>query len=232
VRFVCAGWCLDFNCVLLIVPLHGLYLRFNCRVCIIRSQPNTAGGYTLVELCLRCIQNFLFSCEDSCRHCPDPPDLWLDLLDLFFSDAIATAWMHRTLHVNPFDPVVVRRFCMPWLLDPFCFLSACPAICFCCCVLDSCLLCPCIGGFVAYAAVLAVERVFAPGLVHRCLGPLSLRPSSRVPRRCHPSFHPFGVAEAEAPLRQGVVLALLVFLCPQSIAILFFCSAFCCAKTI
>jgi hypothetical protein len=30
------------------------------------------------------------------------------------------------LHIDSFDPANVRRFCMPWLLDPFCFLSACP----------------------------------------------------------------------------------------------------------
>jgi hypothetical protein len=53
---------------------------------------------------------------------------------------------------------------------------------------------------VADAAVPAGERVFAAGLVHSCLCPLSLPPSSRVARRCPPCFRPFGGAEAEAPL--------------------------------
>jgi hypothetical protein len=50
------------------------------------------------------------------------------------------------------------------------------------------------------AAVPAGERVFAASLVPSCLRPLSLPPSSRVARRCPPSFRPFGGAEAEAPL--------------------------------
>jgi hypothetical protein len=54
--------------------------------------------------------------------------------------------------------------------------------------------------YVADAAVPAGERVFAAGLVHSCLRPVSLPPSSRVARRCPLSFRPFGGAEAEAPL--------------------------------
>jgi hypothetical protein len=38
------------------------------------------------------------------------------------------------------------------------------------------------------------------GLVHSCLRPLSLPPSSCVARRCAHSFRSFGGAEAEAPL--------------------------------
>jgi hypothetical protein len=55
-----------------------------------------------------------------------------------------------------------------------------------------------VGASVADAAVPAGERVFAAGLVHSC--PLSLPPSSRVARRCPPSFRSFGGAEAETPL--------------------------------
>jgi hypothetical protein len=57
---------------------------------------------------------------------------------------------------------------MPWLLDPFCFLSACPrsvsvAVCsvLACCVLL-------VGAFVAAAAVPAGARVLADGQVHSC----------------------------------------------------------------
>jgi hypothetical protein len=57
----------------------------------------------------------------------------------------------------------------------------------------------------------AGERVFAAGLVHSCLSPLSLPPWSRVARRCPPSFRPFGGAEAEAPLGSGAVPDLLLF---------------------
>jgi hypothetical protein len=66
-----------------------------------------------------------------------------------------------------------------------------------------------VGASVADAAVPAGERVFAAGLVHSCLGLLSLPPSSRVARRCPTSFRPFGGAEAEAPLGSGVVPELL-----------------------
>jgi hypothetical protein len=67
-----------------------------------------------------------------------------------------------------------------------------------------------VGASVADAAVPVVERVFAAGLVHGCLRALSLPPSSRVVRRCPPSFRPFGGAEAEAPLGEGVVPDLLL----------------------
>jgi hypothetical protein len=57
-----------------------------------------------------------------------------------------------------------------------------------------------VGALSPDAAVPAGERVFAAGLVHSCLRPLSLPPSSHVARRCPPSFRSFGDAEAEAPL--------------------------------
>jgi hypothetical protein len=46
----------------------------------------------------------------------------------------------------------------------------------------------------------------------RCLRPLSLPPSSRVARRCPPSFRAFGGAEAEAPWgRRGTRFAFSFF---------------------
>jgi hypothetical protein len=115
-------------------------------------------------------------------------------------DAVAAAHARQALHVDSFDPAAVRRFCMPWLLDPFCFLSACPRpVSVAVCSLLACYVLL-VGASVADAAVPAGERVFAAGLVHSCLRPLSLPPSSRVARRCPPSFRPFGGAEAEAPL--------------------------------
>jgi hypothetical protein len=89
---------------------------------------------------------------------------------------------------------------MLWLLDPFCFLSACPrsgSVAVWSILVWYVLL---VGASVADAAVPAGERVFAARLVHSCLRPLSLPPSSRVARRGPPSFRPFGGAEAEAPL--------------------------------
>jgi hypothetical protein len=74
----------------------------------------------------RCVPHFLFSCKTPPPACPDPTDLWLDLLDLLPCDAVAAAQVQQALHVDSFGPADVRRFCMPWLLDPFCFLSACP----------------------------------------------------------------------------------------------------------
>jgi hypothetical protein len=89
---------------------------------------------------------------------------------------------------------------MPWLLDPFCFLSACPrsvSVAVCSILARYILL---VGASVADAAVPAGERMFGAGLVQSSLRPLSLPPSSRVARRCPPPFRPFGHAEAEAPL--------------------------------
>jgi hypothetical protein len=182
------------------LPLHGLCPRSNCQVCITREPPHTAGGYTFVERRWRCVQHFLFSYKAAPPDCPDPTDLWLDLLDLLSGDTVAAARVRQALHVDSFNPADVRWFCMPWLLDPFCFLSAfarsaCVAVC-------SILACHVflVGASVADAAVPAGERVFAADLVHSRLSPLSLPPWSRVARRCPPSFRPFGGAEAEAPL--------------------------------
>jgi hypothetical protein len=129
-----------------------------------------------------------------------PKDLWLDLLDLLYGDTVAAARVRQALHVDSFSPTDVRRFCMPWLLDPFCFLSPFPrSVCAAVCSVLACYVFL-VGTSVADAAVPAGERVFAAGLVHSCLSPLSLPPWSRVARRCPPSFRPFGGAEAEAPL--------------------------------
>jgi hypothetical protein len=110
------------------------------------------------------------------------------------------ALVRQALHADSFKPAAVCRFCMPWLLDPFCFFSACPrpvSVAVCSILARYALL---VGTSVADAAVPAGERVFAAGLVHSCLRSLSLTPSSRVARRCPPSFRLFGGAEAEAPL--------------------------------
>jgi hypothetical protein len=112
------------------LPLHGLCPRSNFQVCITRPPPDTAGGYTLVERRCRCVQHFLFSCKASPPDCPDPTDLWLDLLDRLSYDAVVAARVRQALHVDYFDSFDsdpnVRCFCTPWLLDSFCVLSACP----------------------------------------------------------------------------------------------------------
>jgi hypothetical protein len=180
--------------------LSKLGIMHACAPLITRPPPDTAGGYTFVERRWRCVQHFLFSCKASPPACPDPTDLWLDLLDLLSSDAVAAAQVRQALHVDSFDPADVRRFFMPWLLDPFCFLSACPrSVSVAVCSVIACYVLL-VGASVADAAKPAGEQVFAAGLVHSCLRHLSLPPSSRVARRCTLSFHPFGGAEAEAPL--------------------------------
>jgi hypothetical protein len=204
--------CVPFLCVLSVhppfchsvpwdsLPLHELCPRFNRQVCITRPPPNAAAGYTFVEHCWRYVQHFLCSCRASPPECPDPTDLWLDLLPLLSCDAVAAAPVRQALHVDSFDPTDVCRCCMPWLLDPFCFLSACPrpvsaAVCS---ILSFYVLL--VGASVADALVPAGDRVSAAGLVHGCLRPLSLPPSSCVARRCPPSFRAFGGAETEAHL--------------------------------
>jgi hypothetical protein len=97
--------------------------------------------------------------------------------------------------------------CMPWLelLDHFCFLSACPrSVSVAVWLILACFVLL-VGASVADAAVPVGELVFAAGLVHSCLRPLSLPPSSRVAKRCPRSFRSFGGAEAEAPLGLSVV---------------------------
>jgi hypothetical protein len=75
------------------VPLHGLCPRSHCQVCVTRLPPAVARGYTLVESRWRCVQHFLFSCKASPPGCPDPTDLWLDVLDLLSCDAVVAVWM-------------------------------------------------------------------------------------------------------------------------------------------
>jgi hypothetical protein len=79
-------------------------------------------------------------------------------------------------------------------------LSPCPrSICAAVCSVLACYVLL-VGASVADATVPAGERMFAAGLVHSCLSPLSLPPSSRGAKRVTPPFRPFGGAEAEAPL--------------------------------
>jgi hypothetical protein len=73
--------------------------------------------------------------------------------------------VRQALHVDSFDPAAVRRFCMPWLLDPFCFLSACPrpvpvAVCSLLASDVLCLLCPYVASFASYVLMSSyVQRV-------------------------------------------------------------------------
>jgi hypothetical protein len=103
--------------------------------------------------------------------------LWLDLLDLLSCDTVAAARVRRALHVDSFNPADVRRFCMPWILDPFCFLSAfLPSVYSPVCSVLACYV-VLVAASVADAAVPAGERVFAAGLVHSCLSPVSYCPA-------------------------------------------------------
>jgi hypothetical protein len=93
-------------------------------------------------------------------------------LDLLSSHNVAAAHVRQALHVDFFDPADVRRFFMPWLLDPFRFLSACPrSVSVPVCSVLACYVLL-VGVSVADAAVLSGERVFAAGLVHSSLRPL------------------------------------------------------------
>jgi hypothetical protein len=133
---------------------------------------------TLVDCGWRCVQHFRFSCKASQTGCPDPTDLWLDLLDPLSCDAVAAARVRQALHVDSFDPAAVHHFCLTWLLDPFCILSAgpCSVGAVVCSILARYVLL--VGVPVADAVAHAGDRVFAAGLVLRCLRPLSLLPSS------------------------------------------------------
>jgi hypothetical protein len=125
----------------------------------------------------------------------------LNLSDLLPCNTVAASRVRQALHVDSFDPAAVRHFCMPWLLDPFCFLSPClRSVCVAVCsVLFSCVLL--VGASAAEEAVPVDDRPFAGGLLRmRCLQPLSLPPSSRVAERSAPSFRPSEGAEAEALL--------------------------------
>jgi hypothetical protein len=82
-------------------------------------------------------------------------------------------------------------------------------LCLCCCVLGLACCALLVGDSVADGAVPAGERVLAAGLVHSCLRPLLLPPSSRC---CLPSFRSLGGAEVEALLEYGMVPDLLFFL--------------------
>jgi hypothetical protein len=58
--------------------------------------------------------------------CPDPTNLWLDLLDLWACDNVPTLRVRHALHVDSLDRAEVRHFCMLCLLDHFYFLTAWP----------------------------------------------------------------------------------------------------------
>jgi hypothetical protein len=62
----------------------------------------------------------------------------------------------------------VDRFCLPWLLDPFCFLPACllSVTASVCSVIAACV--PLFAASIADDAVPVGDRVFAADLVHCC----------------------------------------------------------------
>jgi hypothetical protein len=132
--------------------------------------------------------------------CPDPTDLWLDLLDLLSCDAATAVWVHQVLHVDSFEPADVCRFCMPWLLDPFCLLSACPrSVCAAVCSVLACyvlwlglllLMQPCL---LVKTCLLLAWCAVACALSHCCSRPV-------LPAVARPSFRLLGDAEAEALL--------------------------------
>jgi hypothetical protein len=187
------------------LPLHGHCPRPNCEVCIAAPPPDTAGGYTLLERRWRCTQHFLFSCKASPLGCPDPNDLWRDILDLLPPAAMARSHLLLAQHVDSFDADAVCTHCMPWVLDPSCFLQDCPlAVCAHVHSLVAAYVLL-VGASVADATVPVGQHEFASGLVHRSLLPLALPPASRVAGHCPPPFRPSGGAEAEAPAGYGVV---------------------------
>jgi hypothetical protein len=99
---------------------------------------------------------------------------------------VAASQIGLTLHVDCFDAAAVRHFCLPWLMGPVCFLSACP--CSDCAVV--CLFLAAyfmlVGTSVAdhLLAVSASDRVFAAGLLCSCLCPLWLPPLFREAGSC------------------------------------------------
>jgi hypothetical protein len=146
----------------------GCFLVMIARIASL-CQIQIVQGATLLWNADSAASSVSFSCKASPPAFPDPADLWLDLLDLLSGDTVAAAWVHQALHVDCFNPADVRRFCMPWLLDPVCFLSACPhsvSVTVCSTLACYVLL---IGASVADAAVPVGERVFAAGLVDSCL---------------------------------------------------------------
>jgi hypothetical protein len=177
-------------------------------------QPETPGGYTLPERrwrCTlperrwRCVQNYLFSCKASPLGCPDPADLCADLWDLLPPAAPARSRVRLARHVDSFDANSVRAHCAAWLLDPFSFLQGCPcsqhdAVCS---VLAAFVLL--VGTSVADAAVPVGALVFTSELARRSLSALALLHASCVAELFPLPFCPAWGAEAETPLRQGVV---------------------------
>jgi hypothetical protein len=80
------------------------------------------------------------------------------------------------------------------------FFSACPrSVCAAVCSVLACYVLL-VGASVAAVAVPAGEHVFAAGVVHSCLRPLSLPPSSRVARRRPPLLPLLRGVEAEVLL--------------------------------
>jgi hypothetical protein len=113
---------------------------------------------------------------------------------------------------------LVSRFCMPWLLGPSCFLSACAcSVSVAVCSIPACYVLL-VGASVADAAMPAGERVFAAGLVHSCVCPLSLAPSSRVAWRCPPPSAPSGVPRPK-PLwgKAWSPICFFLFFCSSSV---------------
>ena len=137
--------------------------------------------------------------------CPDPNDLWLDLLQALPEHARAKGAVEQLVHANSFCPATVRQSCVPWVLDPGAFLHDCPgperALVYSLIAAYIVL----IGAFVGRDVVSPAHSTPAVQLADRSLRALSLPPWSRIVRRFQEFFRPSGGAEAEARSGSGDV---------------------------
>ena len=185
--------------------VHGLCHREKCEVDICLPPAGTSGVFKPIERQWRCVQHFLFSCKASPIGCPDPNDLWMDILQTLPSHAHARAAVHKSVHANPFCHKTVREVCVPWVLDPGAFLSDCPASVRAqvfSLVAAYILL---IGAFVGKDVVSPAQSAPPVQLARSSLRDLSLPPWSRVVRRFRVLSHPSRGAEAEAHSGYGGV---------------------------
>jgi hypothetical protein len=151
--------------------LAGVYV-----VCITRSPPGTAGGYNAAGAAS--------SISSSAARLPRLSARILLICGLiFWISCLVTLSRLRTCDRRCMLTLSTLRLSAAFARRGSWILSA------------SCPLVPAL--FLLLCARFLPVMSFWLG---RCLRPLSLPPSSRVARRCPPSFRPFGGAEAEAPL--------------------------------
>jgi hypothetical protein len=100
------------------------------------------------------------------------------------------------LHVDSFEAAPVRRCCLPWLLDHFCFLSDCARpVCAAVCA-----------ALATYVCWLGILSLIALCLLAWCAAVASSLVAALVPCVAHvwrsppPPFHTSGSAETEDPL--------------------------------